>query len=548
MNKTIKFLGHVYMTLFMLMISVESKAWEGSGTESSPYLISNCEQMKSLAVSVNNGTTYKGKYFKVVVPELDFSGKDCIPIGTGSYYSISSDLFSKVGFCGTFDGNGVVIKNFVYNNSEQSYIGLFGYVYDGFIKNITIDKSCSFTGYSYVGGLAGSVDGKGGNSFTIHISNCNNYANVKAVSTAFNKCYAGGIAAWCGIPISSCSNYGNISANGASVGGIVGYASGSWISITDCHNRGDVSGCFQKIGGIVGYMDGGIMRNCTVASCTITANSPYVGAILGCQTSAKLSQNCYNSDVIVVKDGIALSGSTPRGCGKSGGLTDIAENDGAVLGVVSVDNGGIDASPEGSANYENNGNVNSDTDLNGKVIGNIYYNINSNNGGYSSAEGCIVVNTPTNDSNIDGMDIFGEEFKNNYSGIVFKVQTGSGSIKLKAETTGGMMLKVKIGNREPYSMMLSGQAEVSFPYNVTAPTYIYIYGGVMSPSPNFVHRASTNDALKIYRLSWQGSGNGIEILRENEQCSDIIYNIAGQRLTTPKKGLNIIGGKKIIVR
>ena len=91
------------------------------------------------------------------------------------------------------------------------------------------------------------------------------------------------------------------------MGGIVGYASGSWISITDCHNRGDVSGCFQKIGGIVGYMDFGIMRNCTVASCTITANSPYVGAILGCQTSGKLSQNCYNSDVIVVKDGIALT-------------------------------------------------------------------------------------------------------------------------------------------------------------------------------------------------------------------------------------------------
>ena len=109
-----KYLRFVYMTLFMLMTSIESKAWEGNGTESSPYLISNCEQMKTLALNVNKGVTYRGKFFKVVVTELDFNGNECIPIGGNAN-----------AFSGTFDGNGVVIKNFVYNNSEQSYISEF---------------------------------------------------------------------------------------------------------------------------------------------------------------------------------------------------------------------------------------------------------------------------------------------------------------------------------------------------------------------------------------------------------------------------------------
>ena len=39
--------------------------WTGSGTSSSPYLITGASQLAGLSTSVNNGTTYAGKYFKL---------------------------------------------------------------------------------------------------------------------------------------------------------------------------------------------------------------------------------------------------------------------------------------------------------------------------------------------------------------------------------------------------------------------------------------------------------------------------------------------------
>ncbi|MBR0048465.1 MAG: hypothetical protein IJP74_03975 [Prevotella sp.] len=46
-------------------------------------------------------------------------------------------------------------------------------------------------------------------------------------------------------------------------------------------------------------------------------------------------------------------------------------------------------------------------------------------------------------------DPFGEDVRSNFTGIIFMVSAGKGTIKVNAETTGGMLLKVKIGNDEP---------------------------------------------------------------------------------------------------
>jgi hypothetical protein len=42
--------------------------------------------------------------------------------------------------------------------------------------------------------------------------------------------------------------------------------------------------------------------------------------------------------------------------------------------------------------------------------------------------------------------------------------------------------------------------------------------------------------------------NGIELLRTGTKTVDAIYNVAGQRMSAPAKGLNIINGKKIVIR
>lgn len=65
--------------------------------------------------------------------------------------------------------------------------------------------------------------------------------------------------------------------------------------------------------------------------------------------------------------------------------------------------------------------IDENTNLEGAVVDNVFVNISNGDGGFDPVEKCIIVNKPTDDSAINGKDIFGEDFKDNYTGIVFKV-------------------------------------------------------------------------------------------------------------------------------
>ena len=52
-----------------------------------------------------------------------------------------------------------------------------------------------------------------------------------------------------------------------------------------------------------------------------------------------------------------------------------------------------------------------------------------------------------------------------------------------------------------------------------------------------------------FRLTYYGdTGTGIERSMTNGQATSAIYNLSGQRLTAPRKGINIINGKKVLVK
>ncbi|MBR1463659.1 MAG: BspA family leucine-rich repeat surface protein [Prevotella sp.] len=205
-----------------------------------------------------------------------------------------------------------------------------------------------------------------------------------------------------------------------------------------------------------------------------------------------------------------------------------------------------------NTDYGNGGGINDDTDLNGNVIGNIYYNISDENGEYSSTEGCIILKKSSTDNSMEGKDLFDEELKINFTGIIFMVQ-GNGTIKVNAETVGSMTLKVKIGNNQPVTMELEGKMKASFPYTVTEPTYVYIYGGeTASANARGMRRAeSTENALKIYGIEWSESDipSHVEAIRETSLSdTPIIYNLQGQRMQSTSRGINIVNGKKIFVK
>ena len=192
--------------------------------------------------------------------------------------------------------------------------------------------------------------------------------------------------------------------------------------------------------------------------------------------------------------------------------------------------------------------------LDGAVIRDIYYNIGDGKGEYNADEGCVVIKKTTDDGTVDGLsgkDIFGEDFKGQFTGIVFKVPAGKGTIKVNAETTGNMLLKVKIGNNEPVGMELNGKLKVTFPYNVSETTYVYIYAGAANEAKGFGAPASGDAALKIY---------GIEFIRDNtptgidngqftiDNSDDAWYSLDGKKLNgePTKKGVYIRNGKKIV--
>ena len=197
--------------------------------------------------------------------------------------------------------------------------------------------------------------------------------------------------------------------------------------------------------------------------------------------------------------------------------------------------------------------INEETNLDGTVVDNVFVNISNGDGGFDPVEGCLIVSKPTDDSAINGKDIFGEDFKDNYTGIVFKVNEGKGSIKVEAETQGNMVLKVKIGTSEPIEMELDGKLKVKFPYNVSEETLVYIYGGMSTAGAKATGgtRASSDaDLLKIYGFEIVSDASGIEATESGlpANADAPVYNLNGQRVDTPTKGIYIKNGRKVLVK
>ena len=205
--------------------------------------------------------------------------------------------------------------------------------------------------------------------------------------------------------------------------------------------------------------------------------------------------------------------------------------------------------------------ITEETNLDGNIVGDIYYNISSGNGSYDVANGCIVVTQPTEDSAVEGKDIFGEDFKAGFTGIVFKVPAGKGTVKIQAETSGNMVMKVKIGDNDPIEMELDGKLKVSFPYNVTQDAYVYIYGSTASSDVKGMHKAPGDGELKIYgvELKYESTPTDIEEVqgtKDNVQSSDgNVYDLTGRLVRRSTfdvqripKGLYIKDGKKVLVK
>ena len=272
------------LLLVMAILMPYGGAWaqtqpsKGDGKVGNPYIITKAEELAWFRDQVNGGNK---KICAKIADNVEVIDLKNFCHAADASKKIDEQSWVPIGnsnkpYQGTFDGNGKTITN-LYINASQVNMGLFGYTYEGTIKNLTfeyanvtntnsyagvlvgnafwrstlqnikISNTCQIKGGNYTGGIAGELDG--------NASNCVNYATVQG------KEDVGGLFGYysrTGNSMTACANYGNVTATSNTVGGLVGYYSSG--TIQDCANYGNIEGT-NNVGGMAGYVSKGKMQN-----------------------------------------------------------------------------------------------------------------------------------------------------------------------------------------------------------------------------------------------------------------------------------------------
>ena len=300
----------------------------GSGTEASPYVITTAANLMWLSVNTVARTAgvYDGWY--QLGNNIDLAAVPGFwhPIGWYANKAQSGTTYLKA-FEGHFDGCGHTISGLYVKDTESNlkYAGLFGYVKDAEIKDLTVSAD-TVSGTDYIGVLAGRSNGM---------------TTIKNVTVSGYVTTDGAVE------------------NAANIGGMVGYADGgsaadaTGLVMENCVADGievlaDETAT-ASIGGLIGYVSDAYLVDVEVQAPGSTSGGGvkgigYVGGIAGTQTG---NTRIYNSKF----DGLA-GGS---GALAIGGITGLYDSGEIILAQMhgSIGNSGI-ASHEGiiAGNYK----------------------------------------------------------------------------------------------------------------------------------------------------------------------------------------------------
>ncbi len=273
------------------------------------YIINDAAGMVKLAELVNSGKqSFKGINI-YLSKDIDMASvEDMQPIGQYTFtatqhfaedHPVQPNGVSKLTFgeqlpfCGTFNGQGHVIKNWKVTFSGDDYVygGFFGYVTAAVITNLIIDESCLITTTSYNDyggvGIVGKATGK-----TL-LENVYNLADIDAQHP-----HAAFVGRGCAT-FKNCTNLGDFSAV-KTASGFTAYVEGGAIVIENCRNAGNITAQFA--GGVTGRVSQlttaiNCINNGTVTTLSYTGNQVgFGGGILSrIETKNKHSfKDCTN--------------------------------------------------------------------------------------------------------------------------------------------------------------------------------------------------------------------------------------------------------------
>lgn len=279
--------------------------WAGEGTESSPYLIHNCNDLMLLAWRVNtgmedtDGIQYSNgeKWYKLVADlKFDYAG---LSDEESNFEAIGKDR-NLCEFTAHFLGNGHTISGIRIRQGNNDYQGLFGYSTHAFISGIILDDA-DITGKSYTGGIVGE------NYTYCTVTDCHVTSTVFIRATANKSSYHGGIVGDNGLDcvVSGCTSSATLTIENGATG-------------------------FRYCGGIVGRNYQGTMIDNFALGVRFSDNFDIssIGGIAGSnESNGTLLRNYYSGCTKGGYDDV-------RGCD----YNDVSDNDGAVPGIALYNN------------------------------------------------------------------------------------------------------------------------------------------------------------------------------------------------------------------
>ena len=247
----------------------------GDGTEGSPYLIATTADLDALAADVNSGTAYSGTYFRMTA-DIDYAHTtdwDDATSTENNYTPIGNRVNNLTDhpFSGTFDGGGHTVSGLrIYRSGSawtNSFLGIFGYVQNGTVKNVTV-ADARITGNQDCGGIAGYVHAYEG---TCTVESCHALSDVAIHAVVDYAADHGGIAG---------------GSKGATVSGCT-----SAVTLTAATG---LTGC-DAFGGIVGSMSIGTMSHCLAigVSIPVKPDGCRCGALTGENDRCSMEYNSY---------------------------------------------------------------------------------------------------------------------------------------------------------------------------------------------------------------------------------------------------------------
>ena len=265
----------------------------GRGTKDDPYLITRASQLALLAQGVNGQYyyLYADKYYRLMI-DINLDGREWIPIGHPERNSFPWNTNYANTFKGHFDGNSHKISNFC--NSKRGYteyVGIFGYIYGGSIKNLLIGN-CNLTveyGDS-IGILAAIIE-------NAKIEGCVATGYIEYDSRY--SCSVGMLAGYVyESEIKNCSVWGDIRVFSdeeyVHMGGFIGTA--SQVTINDCFSATNLlllDEYFENyIGGFIGTSGESSINNCFVTGYVLSYNPAYIGGFIAYSDECEI-YNCY---------------------------------------------------------------------------------------------------------------------------------------------------------------------------------------------------------------------------------------------------------------